>query len=254
MAVRRPEDHVAVGSSGAPDEGSGCAPLEHVTYIPLPLEALHEAVSSVDDLLELKIILVVLRALARQRPGQRWVAPRELLRDPSLSRAVASVRSEDRQPLVATALRRACQRGILVCARGGSQGAELRFALNSQADRQALQAAGWAITAEGLTPRPDESTPARSGIFELYEQNVGLVTPLLADELREAEQAYPADWVEDAFREAVGYNKRNWRYIKRILENWATEGRGGRGTTWRRAEAARNRRRNLGGRFGTVPG
>ena len=32
-----------------------------------------------------------------------------------------------------------------------------------------------------------------------------------ADELREAENLYPASWIEDAFREAVEQNKRSWR-------------------------------------------
>ena len=49
---------------------------------------------------------------------------------------------------------------------------------------------------------------------------------MIADELREAEELYPEDWIEDAFREAVGQNKRSWRYIARILERWEHEGRG----------------------------
>jgi DnaD/phage-associated family protein len=48
---------------------------------------------------------------------------------------------------------------------------------------------------------------------------------MIADELREAEELYPLEWLEDAFREAVGQNKRSWRYIARILERWEREGR-----------------------------
>ena len=47
----------------------------------------------------------------------------------------------------------------------------------------------------------------------------------LADELRDAEETYPADWIDDAFRIAVADNVRKWRYILAILERWATEGR-----------------------------
>lgn len=65
----------------------------------------------------------------------------------------------------------------------------------------------------------------RPSIFTLYEQNVGLVTPIIADRLVEAIERYPEAWVEDAIEEAVAYNRRNWRYIQRILENWASEGR-----------------------------
>jgi DnaD/phage-associated family protein len=64
-------------------------------------------------------------------------------------------------------------------------------------------------------------------IFVLYEQNIGLLTPMIADELRDAEKTYPAEWIEDAMQEAVHLNKRSWRYVRRILERWRVEGRGG---------------------------
>jgi DnaD/phage-associated family protein len=65
----------------------------------------------------------------------------------------------------------------------------------------------------------------RPSIFTLYEQNIGLVTPIIADRLVEAIERYPESWIEEAIAEAVSYNRRSWRYIQRILENWATEGR-----------------------------
>ncbi|HET6314621.1 MAG TPA: DnaD domain protein [Chloroflexia bacterium] len=64
----------------------------------------------------------------------------------------------------------------------------------------------------------------RPTIFALYEQNIGLLTPLLAEKLQDAEGRYPLEWIEAAFEEAVTNNKRNWRYIERILERWAVEG------------------------------
>src|SRR5260370_3284779 len=65
----------------------------------------------------------------------------------------------------------------------------------------------------------------RPNIFVLYEQNIGLLSPLLADELKDAADQYPAEWIEAAFREAVHHNKRNWSYIRAILRRWETEGR-----------------------------
>ena len=61
-------------------------------------------------------------------------------------------------------------------------------------------------------------------MFALYEENVGAITPLIADELKDAEERYPPQWIEAAFREAVSLNKRSWRYIHSILKRWEAEG------------------------------
>ena len=62
-------------------------------------------------------------------------------------------------------------------------------------------------------------------IFALYEQNVGIITPMITEELKEAEKLYPPEWIEEALKEAVTLNKRSWKYIARILERWASEGK-----------------------------
>ena len=78
----------------------------------------------------------------------------------------------------------------------------------------------------------DESRPRihvdRPTVFRLYEQNVGPLTPMIADRLIKALETYPTEWIEGALEEAVAYNRRNWRYIARILENWAADGPSGR--------------------------
>lgn len=65
----------------------------------------------------------------------------------------------------------------------------------------------------------------RSNIFALYEQNIGIITPMIAEELKEAEKLYAAQWIEEALKEAVTLNKRSWKYVARILERWASEGK-----------------------------
>lgn len=88
----------------------------------------------------------------------------------------------------------------------------------------------------------------RPSIFTLYEQNIGLVTPIVADRLVEAIESYPESWIADAIGEAVSYNRRNWRYIQRILENWSSEGRTDEAN---RRDSARdlNREKHLRGKY-----
>lgn len=65
----------------------------------------------------------------------------------------------------------------------------------------------------------------RPNIFKLYETHFGILTPMMADQLKCDEKEYPADWIEDAIREAVQHNVRNWKYVKAILESWKEKGR-----------------------------
>lgn len=122
--------------------------------------------------------------------------------------------------------------------------AEAWFMLNTRDNRHWLEALGKGqidVSATPLARNPDGYTNGnlklktqnpklhvvaeRPNIFALYEQNIGLLTPLLAEKLQDAEGRYPIEWVEAAFEEAVSNNKRNWRYIERILERWAVEGK-----------------------------
>ena len=62
-------------------------------------------------------------------------------------------------------------------------------------------------------------------IFNTYQDNIGLLTPMLADKINDAIDTYPKQWVLDAIQAAVTHNARNWSYINAILKKWETGGR-----------------------------
>lgn len=95
-----------------------------------------------------------------------------------------------------------------------------------------------------------ESPQERPGIFRMYEEHIGTITPFVAERLLLATDRFPADWVEDAFREAAELNARNWRYVERILENWEREGRAYE--TPGRDSLEQRKRRFLGGSLGSA--
>jgi DNA replication protein len=102
------------------------------------------------------------------------------------------------------------------------------YFLNTESDRQAVaKIQSGELKLSGLKVKAPAPVPAEEppDIFTLYEQNIGMLTPMIADELRDAEKNYPPDWIRDAVKEAVLHNKRNIRYITKILENWSVEGR-----------------------------
>ncbi len=202
-------------------------PDGRIATTPLPNLLFSELLADCDDLAELKVTLHVFWTLARrprQFPGMRLD---ELRRDPLLRHSL-SILGGDPGDALERALERAVARGSLLRIRGQRKGREETwFFTNSPKGRLAVER----LTRgeDGFEPAAGETfegaPPSRRSIFALYEQNVGLVQPIIAQELVEAEETYPAAWIEDAFRIAAERNVRNWRYVRAILERWANEGR-----------------------------
>jgi len=199
-------------------------PAGELRFSPVPDLFFAELLPAVDDLAELKLTLHVI--WLRQRAGKQVVTQAELAADETLMRGL-KVLGDDPDIVLAQGLARAVGRGSLLHAMVESVTGPLDiYVLNSEGGRQALasiQSGEMGAVGAVVLDRP--SLEPRPNIFQLYEDNIGLLSPILADELRDAEETYPASWIEDAFRIAVTKNARNWRYVQAILERWATEGK-----------------------------
>lgn len=68
------------------------------------------------------------------------------------------------------------------------------------------------------------TTPAKPSNFTLYEGNIGPLTPMIADALKDAEKTYSPEWVQRAILEAAKSNVRNMKYIEGILQGYAKRG------------------------------
>ena len=75
------------------------------------------------------------------------------------------------------------------------------------------------------------TTTTGGEIFSLYEQNIGQLTPMMAEVLKDAESMYPPGWIGEAIQLSVENNKRAWGYCEAILKRWQANGKdsGGRG-------------------------
>ena len=198
--------------------------------MPVPAPLLGSLLAQIDDIAELKCTLRAVALLSQKRGYPRFVELRELQSDESLVSAIQAESDDQPATLIEKALGRAVRRGTLAYAiRGKGSDSQPIFGLNSEFDRMALEKAAsqpppWSRTYQ----EPPDPSVERPNVFEMYEQNIGMLSPMIADALLEAEDMYPEDWIEDAISEAVQQNKRSWRYISRILERWEHEGRGRR--------------------------
>ena len=206
-----------------------------------------ELLPAIDHLGELKLTIYIFWRLNRIEGQFRYLTRAELA-DYSQFMQGMSTSPHGSGPALDEALSRAVQRGTLLKAeipRG--EGTEMLYFLNTAKGKDAVKA-----IADGEWRYSEESRVEialgedQANIFELYEQNIGPLTPMIADALREAEQTFPASWIEDAVRIAVENNARNWRYVAAILDRWQVEGRHDRKD---RRDSEKDRRRYVEGEF-----
>jgi DNA replication protein len=62
-------------------------------------------------------------------------------------------------------------------------------------------------------------------VYKAYEENIGPLTPMIADAMKDSEEIYPEIWIYEAIKIATEKNKRNWSYIQAILKRWQAEGK-----------------------------
>ncbi|MDZ4159853.1 MAG: DnaD domain protein [Anaerolineaceae bacterium] len=171
--------------------------------------------------------------LNRQEGSIRYITYQDFACDPRLMAGLAlddtgGNRHEERaSALLSEGLKRAVECGTLLEARLEASPPEDSFYLlntpSSRAAYQAWQQGEWSPGTLAMLPVSLEQDPPN--IFRLYEENIGLLTPLIADALHDAEQTYPAAWIKDAMRIAVTNNARSWRYVEKILQAWKDKGR-----------------------------
>jgi DnaD/phage-associated family protein len=176
------------------------------------------------DAVAVGVALYAFKALLGKRGSPRFTTDDELAADASLAAflSAAGISAAD----IGGGLRRLVDAGMLLSVVVEDEGRrrELYF-LNTPADRRGMEAVRSGAVDLGRIVAPEPAASAAPGIFALYESLVGTLGPGIAAELAEAERLYPPDWLEAAFREAAAQNARSWRYVSRILERWASEGR-----------------------------
>lgn len=200
-----------------------------VRFIPVPNPIFGYLLEEINDLAELKCTLRVIWLLHQKKGYPRYIGVTELQSDRVLMRGLAK---GDLSPIseLNRGLGLGVKRGTLITGHGSDQGHI--YMLNTEADRKALANMSTTLDIKEI-PMETESWDVgiiAPNIFSLYEENIGMISPVIVEDLKEAELIYPQNWIEDAFREAVSNNKRSWRYVVRILERWEREGRSDEGT------------------------
>ncbi len=195
---------------------------------PLPNIFFSEILPRMSDASEIKVVLHIFFLLSRRKGYPRFVSFKELLNDPVILKGL-SLHSEKTENILRNSLQQAAKSGIIIHIPVEKEGVydDIYF-LNNESEKDIITKISSgelkipSIKVHNTMELPSEQMP---DIYSLYEKNIGMLTPILAEELQEAEHKYPADWIQEAFRIALRSNVRNWKYIHGILKRWEREGK-----------------------------
>ncbi len=178
-------------------------------FTQLPNEFFSKLLNEIDDLSELKVTLFALWRVEHLEGAAHPLWEQDFAEE---------LNAVD----IVSGLEKCVQRGSLL--RVTFEADEDVYFINSPRGRASAEAA----RESGWVPSKRHSAPplARPNIYQLYEENIGPLTPLLADSLKDAEEEYPTERIEEAILLAVKANARKWIYVEAVLKRWKEEGYG----------------------------
>lgn len=201
-------------------------PTGKVSFSSLPTLFFRELLPSIDNLPEMKITLYAFWLMTRTEEDFLYFCEEDIAADSRFMIGMGDS-EEERKDAVREGLLRAVKRGTLLhVEESGREQARLLYFFNSPRGRAAVKAIRDGSWKPGAQSSPKTGLSfERPNIFELYEDNIGPLTPLIADALKDAETTFSTAWIEEAFQIAVENNVRRWKYIEAILRRWQEEGR-----------------------------
>jgi DnaD/phage-associated family protein len=188
--------------------------------VPLPETFFTQLLPQFNDLNQIRLLLYLFWHMAQQEANIRFFLVEALSSDPTL---IEMMGSNDQ---LETTIEELAQRGILLKNEVQDDDQTYYF-INSPQGRAAFEALQQGTFDQHITPSSHLlGQNTKLNIYKLYEENIGTITPMMAEILKEDEATYPLSWIEEAIRMAVARNARNWKYIQAILGRWQKEGRG----------------------------
>ncbi|MGI8975323.1 MAG: DnaD domain-containing protein [Thermomicrobiales bacterium] len=198
----------------------------------VPAAFFTELLPEISDINELRVLLALIRLVSDESTLESPLPETRILQDRALLESVRvdGITSRIGRQTILHGLELLIARGVVLRVAAENSGrSDSWYFLHTPVTREFVEA----IRRGAISPprsmwtedQPPSITADPPTPFLLYEQNIGPLTPMVADRITRAIQEYPAAWIEDAIEEAVAYNRRNWKYIEAILESWTAQGR-----------------------------
>jgi DnaD/phage-associated family protein len=186
---------------------------------PIPNAFFSHVLPVLRDADQVRVVLHAFYAIRCKRVFPRFVTRRELTCHEPLLAGLG----EDAEARIERAIDGALAQQVLVSVKTAAE--TLLFINDEQGRRSAARVrAGELSVAPTAPPEPLPAPDEAGTLVELYEANFGPLTPLIAEQIADAEQRFPPEWLAKAMRLAIAANVRRWNYVMAILDRWQNEG------------------------------
>jgi DNA replication protein len=193
--------------------------------IPFPVQLFTEILPRLHNESQLRATLYTWYAIMSKGSGQRYVYLSQLLTDPVLLSWFTHLGGKNG---IQRGLDQSCREGIFlqlqigeddkILAPNDESGARLITDMKSESVAHHNQS-------RDSSPETNYERTVVSNVVEKYENEIGMLTPVIADMIAIAEQMYPTTWILEALDIAAQSNARSWKYVAAILARWKNEGK-----------------------------
>ena len=200
-------------------------PPGKINSIKIPETFFSEGLSIIQDKNELKLMLFFFWAFSQQEQSIKYLQEEELFESQPLKETLSS--NQFKKTLKDT-LKLAIQHNFVLTGKPKRNKKITLYFLNSARSRAALEAlknGTWEPEETDHLPFASDQQAPKKTIYQIYEENIGPLTPLIADDLKTAQEIYSAQWIQEAIHLAIQGNVRNWNYTEAILRSWKKEGK-----------------------------
>ncbi len=196
--------------------------------ISIPHIYFRKVLAEINNVTDIKIVLYIFWFLGHQEGNSKFITLSDFLNDSDFLAGI-DLDSGEFEERIRKSLQSLVTGGILICYNPESDNYNNAVYFLTSPKNQAIVKSlkDGRISIQELVRVTVKLAVDKPTIYKLYEENIGPLTPLLADALRDAEQNYPYDRIVKAFQIAVERNVRNWRYIDAILKSGQEKGKDG---------------------------
>ena len=190
--------------------------------VPVPGVIFGPVLEEIHDVVGLKCVLRIFFLLHRNRSNNGFIEMREVLGDSVLSKALEGNTKDQKRKIIGRVVELAVAHGILLTQTIQTAGEkEIRLYLNSLANRKMTDSVQDEIRSNQPLPvlSVTECSSSGTNVFQLYEELIGIITPMAAERLKDLEKEYSAMSIQEAFRTAASQDKRRLAYVEAILRS-----------------------------------